>query len=201
MPSVVAFDVHTVVPQSFEDVNWSDLPSDPGTVALLAKISGLAQKFAMRRRLDKADAHDVAQEVVLESVIRMRKGTWNPAGKSLEIVVKRMVKQKIVAHLRQEHRRSRREERYMVIAGKHVPLWMRTEDLVLGDEFTKAYHEALTGLAPLAREILILRGEEDLTLAETAERLNISKATVRQSLRRTRRQLKRFLAEYAGEAA
>ncbi|WP_447952724.1 RNA polymerase sigma factor [Sphingopyxis chilensis] len=60
---------------------------------------------------------------------------------------------------------------------------------------------AMSRLAPNLREVLVLRGVEELTQAETAELLQISEKTVETRLYRARAKLKTFLDEPSTRAA
>ena len=59
----------------------------------------------------------------------------------------------------------------------------------------------MSRLAPNLREVLILRGVEDLSQSETAELLQVSEKTVETRLHRARAKLKALLGETTTHAA
>ena len=61
-------------------------------------------------------------------------------------------------------------------------------------ELRLALHRAIEGLAPIYREVLVLRDVEDMSIAETAKILGISEASVKTRLLRARLQLRDALA-------
>ena len=72
--------------------------------------------------------------------------------------------------------------------------------LVLSAEVRKIFHEALTRIPPLYREVLALREMEGLSGKETAEALDISESAVKVRLHRARAMVYReFEALYHGK--
>jgi RNA polymerase sigma factor (sigma-70 family) len=68
------------------------------------------------------------------------------------------------------------------------------------DELARV-RSAISGLAPNLREVLILRGVEELSQAETAELLQTSEKTVEMRLYRARAKLKQLLDDMSPRAA
>jgi RNA polymerase sigma-70 factor (ECF subfamily) len=71
---------------------------------------------------------------------------------------------------------------------------------VLDDEAAEAVRQAVAGLPPLQREVVVLFEYEDMSLAETAAVCDIDVGTVKSRLHRARARLRRTLLPLLGDA-
>jgi RNA polymerase sigma factor (sigma-70 family) len=163
--------------------------------ALLSAISALAHAYA-RKLLPKADAEDVAQDVVLECVIRLRAGKWVIERSSLEALVKRMVRRQRVDEVRARHRRDEREHEHALSDSQRSPGWMTPDVQLEEDEIAEARARALERVPATARRVFVFVQEERLTYEGAAVRLGLSKGAVSAHVGRAKRHLRRHLTEY-----
>ncbi len=82
------------------------------------------------------------------------------------------------------------------LAGSPAEPWLEAR----GQEVSAAFHEALAGLDPEAREILVLKEVEALSYEDMAAVLDVPTGTIRSRLHRARAELRRRMERVLGEA-
>jgi RNA polymerase sigma-70 factor (ECF subfamily) len=147
---------------------------------------------------NEADAEDVAQEAVLKALSHLDQfrgeakfSTW-----LIQICIN-----EARMRLRRDHK-----DRYESIdsgqeteEGEYVPMdvadWREIpSDALAHKELKEALARALTSLKPKYREVFVLRDVQGLSIAEAAEALGITQATVKMRLMRARLQMRDALA-------
>ncbi len=68
-------------------------------------------------------------------------------------------------------------------------------DVVLNDQLRAALQDAIAGLSPIYREVFAMRDINQMSIAETAEALKITEATVKVRLLRARLKLRRAMLD------
>lgn len=148
-------------------------PSDSSDDArLLTRVSSLAHRFA-RRLAGRDAADDLAQEVVLDCLVRLRSGRWC-IDTTLEALVASMTwRQHAYANRRTTHRRAR-EARYLAECGARTPAWMDPARVLDESEESMLRERALAELPARCRAAWLLVREEGVTYRSVSRRLGIS---------------------------
>src|SRR5258705_1483177 len=150
----------------------SDIPRDSSAEArLLSKISALALRSArrvLRRKDEDLDAaHDLAQQVVLDCLVRLRTGRWR-VHTSLDALVAAMVWRKHAWGMRGEQHRAERGAQYLDEREAQTPMWMDPEAIVEERENETLYRRALSELPARCREAFLLVRDEGVSCRDAA---------------------------------
>lgn len=148
---------------------------------------------------NEADAEEVSQEAVLKAFVNLKSfraesrfSTW-----LIQITINeaRMKLRKDHAHLYESTDASAKGDDEDSYIPKDWADWREIPSETLQrKELQQALTQAIDGLDPKYREVLILRDVEELSIAETARLLGISEANVKTRLLRARLQVRDALA-------
>ena len=143
---------------------------------LLLQIAILARRRA-REMVDPDVADDVAQDVVLECLVKMRENAWcYPA--SLAGLVRQMVQRRTVDVYRRDRRRGERSAVHLGTSKASPPSWMQP-DLALEELEYTALHTTVLGVLPDGcRRVFVMVREEGMAYRAVATPLGVSCATV-----------------------
>ncbi len=164
-------------------------------VSLYRRWRPALHRFALGMTGSPATADDVVQETFM---ILMREGGRYDPGRGAVGSYLRGIARHLV------HRRVRRESRFVELADGHLD-WRAGDpdanpgpaDLLIRKDEVRRVHEALLGLTPRLREILVLCDLQGLSYADAAETLKVPIGTVRSRLSRAREALSDHLKENA----
>jgi RNA polymerase sigma-70 factor, ECF subfamily len=170
-------------------------PAPDPVDALLVEISAIAHREA-KRIVGSADAEDVAQDVVLECLIRLRRGAWAIHPSSLGALVKCMVQRQCLDRLRASGRRAEREAEHASGLADRTPAWMSADVALDEDEMANVHDRALARVPRVARRVFVLVQVEQLSYERAAVQLGLSKSAVSAHVGRAKRHLRRHLLEY-----
>ena len=149
------------------------IPSDPSEEArLLVKVTALANRFA-RRLLPPDDAEDMAQQVVLDCLMRLRTGRWY-VHTTLRALVRDMVRRKFMWGLRGASGRKARDAQHLDERTACPPMWMDPAVTLEMKEAEALRAQALAELPERCRAAFLLVRNEGVTHREVAARLGIS---------------------------
>jgi RNA polymerase sigma factor (sigma-70 family) len=159
------------------------------TDALLLHIETMALAQA-RDIVPKHAVGDVAHDVVLHCLVKMREGNWDVPPHDVTRHVRRMVLSRAVDDLRGRHRRDGRE----LIHGRELTrathAWMSpeviTEERVLGDLLARKVAE----LPPRCRRAYVMVRERSVPYKAAAKLLGISPSAVSRHVVRAQRYLR-----------
>jgi RNA polymerase sigma factor (sigma-70 family) len=168
--------------------------TDASTEArILTEVFTLARRHA-GKLMSGAAADDLAQDVVLECLTRMRGGKWR-VPRSLAALVRSMAKRRR-ADLRLQHkRRASRQGEYAGELAESTHAWM-SPDLALRERELERFHEqALAKLPRTCRMAYIMVREEDTPYSVVADRLGVSRAAVNACVVRAQRRLRAELLD------
>jgi RNA polymerase sigma-70 factor, ECF subfamily len=172
-----------------------------GDLEAFAKLVALHQKSVracVAARVDSIhDADDISQEVFL---IAHRKLGELDARQSLGPWLRSVAFFLLKNHLRKQQR-SPVEAREQIADLVDEALLSENESVSLDEERLTAMQHCLTKLEPSARELLRLRYEEDLPLAEIGARLGRKHSALTMALHRLRDSLKHCVQERMAEVA
>jgi RNA polymerase sigma factor (sigma-70 family) len=162
--------------------------------AILARITRIARRYAMRIVNDAAVAKDIAQDVVVDYMIKARAGRRLRLS-SLRSHLQKIVKRRAVDHLRRSQHRLAREEMFTHEVDDGTHAWMAPdlagEDRDLNDFLMRV----IAGLPFACRTSYLLVREEKLPYAVVAELLGVSKSAVSANVVRAQRVLRARLLE------
>lgn len=160
------------------------------------------------RTVARFDESDVIQEVYLDVYKRLDGYLKNPDVPFynwLRFLAKQKLAEIARRHLTVKSRDVRREqsphqtvsfESSLRLAGYFVQVVDSPSVAISKQEVKQLVRQALDGLEPLDRDVLILRHLEQLTTAQAAEKLQISSNTCRQRHHRALIRLRELLQEY-----
>jgi RNA polymerase sigma factor (sigma-70 family) len=171
--------------------------------ALIVTISFVAHDCAhvfthrVPSRRDTDLAADLAQEVVLSCLTRLRDGRWKTLQKPLVLpLVLALLQRRAVDRIRRGIRCAKRERLYVDDVVNAEPAWM-SPDLNLEEKELAALHRrARERIPPAYREAHEMVRDEECTYREVARRLGISPLTVTSYVTRARRQYREELLLY-----
>ena len=177
-------------------------PDAAAESVLLLEVSTLAHRFA--RRLVGADAaDDIAQDVVLDCLIRIRTGRWH-LRRSLAAFVSAAVWRNHADLLRRSGHRGARDAQHLRDREEASSAWMDPELALDARVLDELSARAVSSLPRACRQVYAMVREERATYEAVADRLGISRATVCSHVATARRRLRRQLyaaGVVAGESA
>lgn len=164
------------------------VPSTPSDeVRLLIRVTALANRFASRL-LDPDDAEDLAQQVVLECLARLRRGRWR-VHTSLRGVVRSIVRRRWMRSLYAGSVRGAIDAQHLQDREDCTPVWMDPEAMLEMSEAETLRATALAELPEGCRTAYLLVREEGATYRDVAAELGISIGLVAHYMRNAERHL------------
>ena len=140
----------------------------------------------------EANVKDVAQEVFLILWIGRAKLATVESPRNW---IFRIVYYQCYKHLRQQGVRTKAQQKLMdEMSGQPAP--NPTEEYTAFEETSRLVKQAVTSLPPQAQKIYRLRREEDMPIADIADKLNISPKTVKNSLTRSLQDIREYLEKH-----
>ncbi len=166
---------------------------------LLERHQAQVYRFGMRMCRDPEDAKDVLQDTLLS----MARGVGDFRGASsistwlFRIARSACIKKRRQSKFAPTQERSLDDDTH----GVELPLTdpaQSPEEALASKEIGRALEKAIRTLAPIYREVLLLRDVEGLTAPEAAEVLSVSIATVKSRLHRARLSIRAVVAPSMG---
>ena len=161
----------------------ANLPVDDD---LLIHISSLARIFAVGV-IPKHSLHDVAQDITLECLIKMRAGRWDVASDAVTSYVFRAVELKGVDLIRRRKRRRAREREHGRELSEGTHAWVRPDTSGDDRELHAFYTRALESLPPACRRTYVMVREQGMSYEDVAHALGISRSAVSANVVRAQR--------------
>ena len=153
---------------------------------LLTEVSTLARRTA--RRIVGADAAgDIAQDIVLELLVRIREGAESIDLARLPGLVCEMARCRAKDQLRRERRRERPNGDFMKELTDSTHSWMHPDAAVDEAELAAFRESSLAKLPEQCRVAYLLVREEGLSYAEAGTRLGMSTRSVHAQVARAQR--------------
>lgn len=171
-----------------------DSPSaDPVNIEqILVTVTRLARRFA-RRLVRREDVDDIAQETVLECLIKLRNGYWVPEESALPVFVRHMVWRRSVDRLRRAQRRDVREREHHREVQESVHAWMSPSLAQESRELDALHEQAVAELPEACRRAYVMVRDEDLSYDVVATRLGVTRRAVAGHVVRAQQRLTRSL--------
>jgi RNA polymerase sigma factor (sigma-70 family) len=173
-------------------------PDDPSTVKLpidedlLIHIARLARVFGAGV-IPKHSREDIAQDIALECLIRMRAGQWNVPRDAVDSYVFRAVELKAFDLIRRRQRRKAREEVHACEIAEGVHAWMRPDISGADRELHALYTRTLESLPPACQRTYVMVREQGMSYEDAAHALGISRSAVSANIVRAQRAFRREL--------
>jgi RNA polymerase sigma factor (sigma-70 family) len=175
----------------------ADMMSDD---ALLVRISALARRSAVGTvllvGLDGQDVvDDVAHDVVLDCLIKIRAGQWDVRPRSLRSYVRNAVRQRAVDYLRRCEHRAERDAEHAREMREGTHAWM-SPDLISEDRELSAFHaQTLASLPEACRRTYFMIREGRMSYTDAASQLGVSRSAVSANVVRAQRAFRARLLE------
>jgi len=144
---------------------------------LLQTISGLARSAA-RRIVGRDAAEDIAQDIVLELLVRIRGGSESVDFARLPGLVVEMARCRAKDQLRRERRRERPNGDFMKELTDSTHSWMHPDAAVDEADLAAFRERSLAKLPERCRAAYLLVREEKLSYAEVGTRLGMTTRSV-----------------------
>ena len=159
---------------------------------LVVEIASLARRFAID--IVKKDAtEDIAQDVVLQCLMKIRAGRWRIDPADLADFVRRVVRRRAVDLWRRSQARKQRDAEY-ALETQDSPTWMSPELAYEERELAELHERALERLPELCRRAYLMVRDEGETYESAAARLGIQPHAVSKHMVRAQERLRRALA-------
>ncbi len=169
-----------------------NLEADQNT--LILEIHGLAHRYARRRLVERADAEDVGQDVVLHCLRRLREGTWRLGDRSLKAHVSCLVNRRITVLGLRRRRWELRDMEYLRDLEASVREWMDPEAGLAAPALETVYDVTMAKLPQVRREVFELVRGENLSYETVAQRLGVTVAALKKHVLRAQRAFRSALA-------
>lgn len=153
----------------------------------VAQVRDLAFRYALRKT-DYDTADDIAQEVAIDCLLRLRRNQWRVA-KSKKALVASMTRNKLSTLKEKKKHRKEREEQFMAERSARCPEWMDPARRFEEREEVLIRARALEELPKKCRSAYLLVREDGVTRREVARRLGISFGLVVNHVARAERHL------------
>lgn len=169
--------------------------------ALLERYQAQVYRFGMKMCRDPEDAKDVLQDTLLSMArgVRDFRGASSISTWLYTIARSFCIKKRRKSKFAPEEERSLDTE--MIAEGRQLAYPGQSPDEALaGKQVEHALEQAIRGLAPMYREVLLLRDVEGLSAPEVAEVLGVSAQAVKSRLHRARLSVRAQVAPLLGIA-
>jgi len=173
-------------------------PDDSATIEvqvdedLLIRIGKLARIFTFGR-VAKHSRADVAQDIVLDCLVKMRAGEWDVEPNAVDSYVFRAVELKAYDLIRRRKRLRARELEHGRELNEGTHAWMRPDTAGEDRELHALYTSTLESLPPACKRTYVMVREQGMTYQEAAEALEISRSAVSANLVRAQRAFRKQL--------
>ena len=166
---------------------------------LIVEIASLARRFAMKI-VDEDPAEDIAQDVALQCLMKIRAGQWRVEAAHLQDFVRRVVRRKAVDLLRRSQAREQRHAEYALEAPASQT-WMSPELAYEERELAEFHEQALGRLPESCRRTYLMVRDEEETYRSAASRLGVQPTTVSAHIVAAQQRFRRELAARGINAA
>jgi RNA polymerase sigma-70 factor (ECF subfamily) len=172
-----------------EHPSTADLPVDDD---LLIHISRQARIFAVGV-IPKHSIEDVAQDIALDCLIKMRAGEWDVVSNAVDSYVFRAVELKAFDLIRRRQRRRAREREHGRELSEGTHAWVRPDTAGDDRELHALYTHTLESLPPACRRTYVMVREQGMSYEDVAQALGVSRSAVSANVVRAQRAFRREL--------
>ncbi len=165
--------------------------------AVLVDIGERARRHAARI-VDRDTAEDIAQDLVIDCLERMRAGTWSVRPDGIDAYVGCVVRRRTIDGLRRAQSRAEREAEHARELTEGVHAWMEPELALEARELEALRVRAMAELPEACRRAYLLVREQKASYAEAAAVLGVTTSAVNANVVRAQRKLRARLGERLG---
>jgi len=189
-----------IEPQSDESLLAAGRQGDARALeALLERHQGQVYRFGMKMCRDPEDAKDVLQDTLLA----MARSVRDFRGQSSLSTWLYSIARRFCMRKQQRNKQAQERERSLESGARTESEGLADpaeapDDTLAGKQVERALDEAIAGLDPMYREVLLLRDVEGLTAAEVAEVLGLTVQAVKSRLHRARLSVRARVAPLLG---
>jgi RNA polymerase sigma factor (sigma-70 family) len=155
---------------------------------LLVDVGERARKYA-ERIVDPQTADDIAQDVVLTALTRMRAGRWRPGRGGIDGYVRCVVRRRAGDALKRRQRRHEREAEHARELTEGVHAWMDPELALEARELDTMYARATAGLPETHRRAYQLVRVQHASHATAAAVLGVTPSALSMNVVRAQQAL------------
>jgi RNA polymerase sigma-70 factor (ECF subfamily) len=170
-------------------------PTDvPAEEAFLIAVSAVARPYA-RLLASRDDAHDIAQDVVLDCLTTLRDG-----GRPFNVMenvglVKTMVLRRLLSLHRANDRRAVRDAEHEQERADSTHVWMQPDLGVEAQELEDILEKTIASLPRMCRRVFVMVRDQEASYQTVANVLGISRASVNAHVVSAQRRLRVALIE------
>ena len=166
---------------------------------LLERHQEQVYRFGLKMCLDREDAKDVLQDTLLTMArgVRDFRGASSLSTWLYTIARSFCIKRRRRSKFAPDEERSLDTELSAEAKGLAAP-GVEADEALAGKQVERALEQAITGLEPMYREVLLLRDVEGLTAPEVAEVLGLTPQAVKSRLHRARLSVREQVAPLLG---
>lgn len=170
-------------------------PDESTEASLLLSVYTIAREYAGSvLRCDSPE--DLAQDVVLECLVRLRAGAWQLDPSRLAGFVRRVAKRRSIDALRRQQRRAVRDAEHAREVSESSRVWMSPELAIEEQELANLHASTLASLSQGCRRSYVLVRSDETSYRIAAERLGVSQAAVCAHVVEAHRSFRRELSDY-----
>lgn len=150
----------------------------------LVRIAAYARRFATCLAIiadieEEGVVDDIAQDLVLECLMRVRSGEWGDGPRSVKAFVRTAVRKRVVDYLRRGYHREERDAEHLREISEGTHAWMAPDLVMDALDLPKFYVYTLASLPPICRNTYLMIREGNLSYAEVAAQLGVTVSAVR----------------------
>jgi RNA polymerase sigma factor (sigma-70 family) len=173
--------------------------SSPSEDATVVAIHSLARQYA-ERIVEPDVAADVAQDVTIACLMKLRAGRLPSSSPALTALVRRMVRDRAIDWWRSCDRRGERDGQHHSESCASTNAWMSPDAVIEDAELWAFYVRTRDSMPKMCRQVYVMLREEGASYQQVAKRLGIAVATVRWHLVAAQRRFRDALKERDGPA-
>jgi RNA polymerase sigma factor (sigma-70 family) len=160
----------------------------------LMYVSAIARRLA-EEYLDRDGAYDLAQDLVLECLVKIRRDNWRIEPSTIRALVRRMVERRLIDVLRRKQNQAAHNNEHASDLQDSVHVWM-CPDLAVEAQELEAFHErTLASLSDGCRRAYTMVRDEGMPYQTVADWLGVSRAAVHWHVVGAQRRFRTGLAE------
>ena len=168
-----------------KDPEWSD--------AFLEKVSRFVRRIGRKRRYESDVTEDIAQDVVMMLLERIRDGRMTEPPPHARPLVLRMIRQLAIIRSMKDDARDARQLEWVTQPGMEARPWMDPDETLRERELDAARARVIERLPDTERSMFVLARDEEMGCAGAARRLGVTRKVARRQLAAAEAEFRREL--------
>jgi RNA polymerase sigma factor (sigma-70 family) len=163
---------------------------------LLERVHTRARVMARRRVKSRERAEDIAQDVAMECLLRVRSGTWDVAPERLDAYLARSISRRRIYIRKKRRRDAARDWTYLSEISASRRAWMNPEVQWRERELAALYETTLQSLPYRCRQAFIAVREHGQSYADAARSQGVSVKMIAKFITEAQRVFRRVLRQH-----